>query len=176
MKVLAFDIGATFGWAFGDSDQPTKVLRWGQEHVRGERPERLYRFSEAAFKLIDRRRPQLVVYERPFARGEAATRSLWGMAGVVDATAFRCKAAVFDAAPPVTLKKWFTGNHQASKEMMVLEAVKRLGAPLPASYNKDDPDERARLASLEIVLGEHAADAIATLLYTMAHLEPQETK
>ena len=29
----------------------------------------------------------LIIYERPFARGQHATRSLWGIAGIIDAMA-----------------------------------------------------------------------------------------
>ncbi len=158
MRVLAFDIGATYGWAIGYSTAPEKIDDYRQDFASGERPERFRRFGVAVDRLMERRRPDLVVYERPFARGDAATRSLWGQAAIIEMSANRWGAAVFDAAPPVTIKKWFTGNHQASKDAMMAEARKRLGlAP-------DAP------------LGEHEADAVAVCLYTLAHLEPAEKK
>lgn len=54
--------------------------------------------------MLEKYQPDVVVYERPFCRGLHATRSLWGMAGVVEAVSKPC-ATVFDVNPQ-QLKKW----------------------------------------------------------------------
>lgn len=59
-----------------------------------------------------------IIYERPFARGQAATRMLWGMAGVVEALAHANGAAVLDATPG-EIKKWSTGQGSAEKTTMI---------------------------------------------------------
>jgi Holliday junction resolvasome RuvABC endonuclease subunit len=66
-----------------------------------------------------------VVYERPFARGRDATRSLWGLAGIIEAAATRAGMAVLDVENQ-TLKKFATGNRKASKEQMI-EAAQLMG-------------------------------------------------
>ena len=76
MKILALDLGSTTGWAYGCPGKPT---RYGVEVFKGTRTERLGSFTTWLNRLLGMeldRGLDVVVYERPFARGLHATRSL----------------------------------------------------------------------------------------------------
>lgn len=65
--------------------------------------------------------PDFIMYERPFARGRDATRSLWGLAGIIEALAADHGWPVLDVENK-TLKAWATGRGDASKDDMGLFA------------------------------------------------------
>lgn len=138
MNLLALDLGSSVGLA-------TSFRGW-TDQLSGNREQKLMEFKRilqggylAPFDF------DVVVYERPFARGLAATRFLWGMAGVVEAVATENGAAVLDVLPS-TIKKWATGNGRATKGEMI-EAASRLR-----------PHRR---------FTEHEADAVCLWHYTM---------
>ena len=144
MKILALDLGATTGWAYGCPGKPT---RYGVEVFNGTRTERLGSFMARLNRLLSMelyRDLDVVVYERPFARGLHATRSLWGMAGVVEAACQLNRVAVVDAEVQ-TVKK-FVARGGATKGD-VIAAMRRRG------YQPE---------------GEHDADALAVLTYAKA--------
>jgi Holliday junction resolvasome RuvABC endonuclease subunit len=141
-NILALDLGSTVGVCVMD-DWP---LSWSfaklHRHVRQR--EFMLRLGDL---LTARPEIDTVVYERPFARGLDATRSLWGMAGVVEAVATRHDCGVLDILP-TTIKKWATGSGNAKKEDMILWAAAQ-------GFNG---------------LDEHAADALALYRYTKANI------
>ncbi len=144
MKILALDLGATTGWAFGCPGKPT---RYGVEEFTGTRTERLGAFLSWLTLQLGMeiyRDLDVVVYERPFARGAAAIRSLWGMAGVVEAVSQEHGVAVVDAEVQ-TVKKFVAKGHAAKHA--VIAAMRRRGY---------EPE------------GEHDADALAVLTYAKA--------
>ncbi len=87
-----------------------------------------------------------VFYERPFARGQHATRALWGYAGVLEAMATCFQIAIIEATPK-EIKKFATGNGKAEKPDMIL-AAQVMG------YDGDN---------------EHEADAFCGLRYAEAN-------
>lgn len=103
-RVLALDLGAKTGWVVrqGDAvvDSGTVEFRGGRagDERRHERLAGLFRWLTQT--LLDARLDgtpfDVVAYERPFARGLDATRSLWGMAGLVEAVATVGGASVLD--------------------------------------------------------------------------------
>ena len=116
----------------------------------GARAERLGKI-QAMLPLILKNTPKdfdILVYETPFARGRDATRSLWGIAGLLEACAYNAGMAVVDVAVP-TIKKFATGDGRASKEEMI-EASKKFG------YKGAN---------------EHEADALCLLRYAEENLE-----
>lgn len=148
LLVAAFDLGATFGWATNLAS--LKLGRgWGSVTLPGIRAHRLGAFAswlrenEAWLRELD-----VVVYETPFTRGRDATRSLWGMAGVLEAGATELNLAVVDVAVP-TIKKFAAGHGRAPKCGMI-DAARRLG------YRGGD---------------EHQADAYCLLKYAEENLE-----
>jgi len=155
MKIVAFDLGSTFAIAMNAiAGEPPEMCT--QSYVlKGVRQEKLRRFQQ----LIgghDDYSPfagvagpiDLVIYERPFARGLAATRMLWGMAGILEAVATHYGYPVLSIVP-TTVKKWATGKGVASKEEMI-KAAQRLG------YAGEN---------------EHEADAFCLLQYALATAE-----
>lgn len=144
MKIAAFDLGST--WAFatehgaGHCDlNPGR----GKPKLARKRPEILGRF-EHELTLLGATLPgfDLIVHSQPFARGQAATRLLWGMAGILEAAAHNAGCAVLDATDS-QIKKWATGSGKADKDMMLV-AARELG------YTGDN---------------EHEADAWCLLRY-----------
>lgn len=147
LRIVAIDIGRCMGWAAsGDGESPT---RWGRVLFSEDRAERLrdlsrwLRGNESPLHGAD-----VVVYETPFCRGRAATRSMWGAAGVIEACATEAGCAVLDVAVP-TIKKFATGSGTAPKNAMI-EAAGKLG------YKGRDDNE---------------ADAFCLLRYAEEHLE-----
>ena len=145
MKIIAFDLGRNFAWAALGSDP----LIW--DHVdfgnipRAHRQAQLMSYLTLAHWLAAY---DVAVYETPFARGRDATRSLWGIAGVIEACATNAGLPVIDVAVP-TIKKFATGHGKACKEDMIA-AARRMG------YIGDN---------------EHEADAVCLLRYAEANLE-----
>lgn len=121
MKIIALDLGSNMGLAHNGMGVPIV-----EHHTfKGVRAHRLCdidswlrkRFSEIKHDChID-----LVVMERPFARGLDATRSLWGTAGIIEAQATLFGWPVTDAVP-LTIKKWAAGSSKASKDDMITAA------------------------------------------------------
>lgn len=155
MKILALDLGSTTGWALVENG---RVVGRGEQTFPGDRAHRLRAFREWLLGLLTWN-PDTVIFERPFCRGLHATRSLWGMAGIVEEVVVHC-AACLDIVP-TTLKKWATGSGKASKEEMINWASTSLSVAGP------------RFVSAKF-LGEHEADAIILGLYAAENIEPGE--
>lgn len=94
-------------------------------------------------RIIREEKPNVVGYERPFCRGLAATRSLWGYAGVIEAVATDEDCAVLDEDNK-KLKKHIAGYGSATKGDVIAAVNKAFG------LNVDN---------------EHTADAVALLDY-----------
>lgn len=143
MKIVAFDLGTT--WATAQN------APLGVDHATltgKHRPEKMAAFAVALaaghWEDFD-----LVVYERPFARGQAATRFLWGMAGILEAAAAPY-CAIVDITP-AEIKKWATGKGGSGKDPMLVAAA-------CMGYTGDN---------------EHEADAFCLLKYAEANLKSQ---
>lgn len=155
MKIIHFDIGANM--AFAHNGMGDDVIIVDSKVFTGNRQERaaatlrwlLKRFKEMKAEGIEF---DAVHYERPFARGQAATRSLWGVAGVLEAAAVVNGWATLDSTP-VEIKKHATGNAKASKEDMIAAARK-------AGYRGTN---------------EHEADAYLGLRYAIQYITKEKT-
>ena len=139
-KILTLDLGSTMGWCSGE--------QCGSHEFNGDRQQR----AASTLVWLDRwllaAQPDLIVYERPFARGRAATRALWGLAGVVEAVGTARDILVLDAENK-TWKKFIHGSGNATKEDTIAWA-RAMG------YSAAD---------------EHAADAVAIWHWAQANLE-----
>ena len=164
MRILALDLGATTGWAVIVGNK----VRWhGQVLFKGDRAQRFVTFRDWLIYHItgwcgvvengidvNGCGKACLIFERPFSRGLAATRSLWGMAGIAEEVALdEYKVACLDIVPS-TIKKWATGNGRASKDNMIVAAEALI------HYSVPEP------------LGEHEADAIILGLYAAENIEP----
>lgn len=152
MKIAAFDLGSHVAIAHNAHGAP----RVNHYEAKGNRVERaafhlamLTQFFEEAMAAggLD-----AVFYERPFARGMDATRSLWGVAGILEAVAASHDIPVLDATPKEI--KSFSGKHDATKEDMILFASL-------TGYSGDN---------------EHEADAWCLLRFGEATLKPVREK
>lgn len=125
MKIIALDLGANMALAHNGMGVPIAETRT----FKGTRAHRAHAtvmwLQKRFLEISDECDIDLVVYERPFTRGMDATRSLWGVAGLVEATATFRGWPVTDATPG-DIKKWATGKGDASKDDM-LAAAQRLG-------------------------------------------------
>ena len=147
MKLIAFDLGAHFAMAHNVFKSG---WRWQSWHYEGDRQFRLAEIleqTEILFRALRGQGLEAVFYERPFARGMAATRSGWGIAGVIEAVAMRYGLVALDM-PPATIKKFATGKGRASKQEMI-EAARRFG------YTGSD---------------EHEADTVCALKYAEVNM------
>ena len=142
MKVVAFDLGSTMGWAAN-----FKPAGMGHRRFIGSRVERLFGIQQwlVGFQWD---RADVIIYETPLVRGQGATRILWGIAGLLEAAATRSNLPILDVAVP-TIKKFATGSGNAPKAGMIA-AAKKYGY---AGGN------------------EHEADAVCLLHYAIANLE-----
>ena len=154
MKILALDLGATTGWAIIEDG---KVSMYGERYFGGHRALRFRLFKLWLLDELQIHDPDTIIFERPFCRGLHATRSLWGMAGVVEEVVVDC-AACLDIVPS-TLKKWATGSGRASKDDMIFTAVRLVHPPQSGPWPE---------------MGEHEADAIILGLYAAENIEPGE--
>jgi Holliday junction resolvasome RuvABC endonuclease subunit len=142
MRIAAFDLGTT--WAMAWNTGFSAAACHGV--VEGARPQKLAEFhQQLTFSLphdLD-----VVIFERPFARGQAATRLLWGMAAILEAAAHDAGTAVLDVTP-AEIKKWSAGKGSAKKPDMIA-AAQMMG------YDGDN---------------EHEADAYCLLRFAEATL------
>ncbi len=149
-KIIAFDLGKTFAYATNlFEDDPTfcqKITRKDgmiREHWLAE----VFAFVNDTLHNFTGQL-DAAIYERPFARGQAATRSLWGTAGIIEAVCTMHGLPVVDM-PPSSIKKWAVGKGNADKAEMTA-AAQIMG------YMGDD---------------EHEADAVCLLRYAEANIE-----
>jgi Holliday junction resolvasome RuvABC endonuclease subunit len=143
MRIIAFDLGKNFAWAW----RPYGSVVASHFVLDGIRSHRMGQLMELLPPILGERF-DAVVYETPFARGRDATRSLWGIAGIIEACATNAKCAVVDVAVP-TIKKFATGHGKAPKNDMIA-AARNFG------YRGEN---------------EHEADAVCLLAYAEENLE-----
>ena len=152
LKIIALDLGRNFAWASNRLSPKHYGLRVGCQVYDGLRAHRLGLLLLFLQTTLDTEtsagRVDAIVYETPFARGRDATRSLWGIAGIIEACATNAGLPVVDVAVP-TIKKFATGDGRGSKEAMTA-AAKKFG------YKGSN---------------EHEADAVCLLKYAEANLE-----
>ncbi|WP_299444660.1 hypothetical protein [uncultured Rhodospira sp.] len=96
------------------------IFAHGTEHFAGHSFAR--RFSKChsfVSGMVARHKICTVLIEKPFHRGEAATRAGWGFAGVAEAAASAAGAARSLLINVQTPKRVLTGRGHASKEEMI---------------------------------------------------------
>ena len=123
MKIAAFDLGTSIAVAhnaFGTDD--VRVNHFTAKGNRVERAAQTLAWLQEVRRGFDAMGGlDAVVYERPFARGQNATRSLWGLAGLVEAV-FGDLSALLDWTP-AEIKKFTAGDAKADKDTMILFAA-----------------------------------------------------
>ena len=102
MKIIAFDLGKNFAWAHNAHGRQSSRIMTNHATIEGARAHRLAATMELLTNLLTPLAFDLdaVVYETPFARGRDATRSLWGIAGMIEACATNAGLPCLDVAVP----------------------------------------------------------------------------
>lgn len=124
MKIAAFDLGSHVACAhnlYGAGDE--RVSHYSAKGDRVDRAGQILGWLKIAFEQMEENGGvDVIVYERPFARGQHATRSLWGVAGILEALAGAYGIPCIDYTP-TEIKKHATGNGSADKDDMILAAA-----------------------------------------------------
>ena len=175
-NIMTLDLGRFTGFCLGDtedgiSDYFTYDLQKGCKYNPGymwkghkefnkTRQEKMNAFKWTLDWWIDKHKPKVIIYERPFVRGDAATRTLWGFAGIVESFGIE----TYDVAVS-SIKKHATGKGTAEKEDMV-KAAERIIKEQMFTYNlKRDEDYD---------LTDHEADAICLFDYFIKNRDSLE--
>lgn len=134
MKILALDLATKTGWACNEP------LISGTENFRnktGDSRGMIYiRFNSWLTEMLITVQPDLVVYERPHARGRAANEVLNGLVAYMTTCCTLAGCDYTDCAS-TTLKKFATGKGNASKGEMI-EACAKEFTVCPVDDNHAD--------------------------------------
>ncbi len=134
MRILALDMATKTGWAMNDPSVS------GVENFavrRGESPGmRFVRFVAWLEEIIEKARPDLVVYEQAHHRGGAATEVAVGLATHLQSTLAR-HGIDHTSYHTATIKKHATGRGNAGKEEMMAAYRERFGSR-PVDDNEAD--------------------------------------
>jgi len=118
MRIIGIDPGLSTGWAVCTGENTSCgvwQLRDPHQHPLGVFASLLHGLIGVGSDSID-----LIVYEEPVARGNAARR-LNQQLGAIIVVAEECKIPHYPVNP-ATLKKWATGNGRADKDQMAIAA------------------------------------------------------
>lgn len=148
LRVIAFDLGKNFAWAHNVTGILVARVVLLEGGTRAHRLGHLVNVLGVLFEGLSNQL-DIVVYETPFARGRDATRSGWGIAGIIEACATNAGLPVVDVAVP-TIKKFATGSGRGAKVDMIAVARSKF------NYKGNN---------------EHEADAVCLLKYAEANLE-----
>lgn len=124
MKALGIDCGTNMGWAVGET--PWRLIGCGLIRTKPGRFESQgFRFLSAERelkKLIETHKPDLVAFEELRAHsGVQAAQVLGTYMAIVMKVAEECNIP-YCGLPVGAIKKHATGNHAASKELMIKAA------------------------------------------------------
>lgn len=153
MRIAAFDLGTTWACAHNLPSAPVAYVWWGKKE--GARPQKLGACTldwGNLLTMFSHHGLEVVVYERPFARGQAATRMLWGMAGILEGAAHNAGLPILDITP-AEIKKWAASNGHATKGDM-MDAAIGLGY---AGDNEHEADAYCLLKFAEATLTKESA-------------------
>ena len=121
-RILALDMATVTGWATeGASGSENFKKRAGDS-----RGMLFIRFEAWLCEMVTISKPDMVAYERPHARGRAATEVSHGLLAILQKV---CAANGVEYAdcPSTTLKKFATGKGNAGKPEMVAKFVELTG-------------------------------------------------
>ena len=134
IRILALDMATTTGWA---ANSPRTSGTENMKKRAGESRGMLFiRFDAWLKEMLEKLSPDIVVYERPHARGRAANEVLNGLLAYLTAACAR-QGVEFTDCPSTTLKKHATGRGNASKEDMMKACQEGLGI-IPTDDNHAD--------------------------------------
>lgn len=170
MNIIHFDLGSNMALAHNGCGDVVVTDHFVATGPRTERQAQILRwlvrrkeeFKKAGIKF------DVCHYERPFARGFDATRSGWGIAGLIEGV-FGNDCVILDTTPQ-SIKSFALGSKKIARKKMT-------------SAERHAAAAAEKLAMIEAaqVLGytgdnEHEADAFLGLKYAEKHCAPAEPK
>lgn len=170
MNIIHFDLGSNMALAHNGCGDVVIAERFTATGARSDRQAQILRWlmkRKAEFKAAGITF-EVCHYERPFARGFDATRSGWGIAGLIEGV-FGNDAVILDSTPQ-QIKTFAIG---APKRVIEYEIVKgkkkRKKMSSAARHAAADAEKLAMIAAAQ-ALGyygdnEHEADAYLGLKY-----------
>lgn len=164
MTPVGLDLSLTStGWAFGDEVGRVRSPRTG--------PARLVHIRDAVMALVRDVIAPVVFVEGPsFNAKHNRAVSLGELHGVVKVALLEA-GVPFVVVPPATLKKFATGKGNASKDMMLVAAVKRLDYE---GASNDEADALWLRALGAQVLGDPVVAMPKTHLAALDKLHPAQ--
>lgn len=127
MNIVSLDLGSHMAIAHNVCEGVVISDSFLAKGLRAHRLAQTMKWLRGRFTEIKKAgKVDLVTYERPFARGMDATRSGWGIAGLIEALATEIFECAVTDTDPQTIKKFSTGNSRAEKDEMI-EAAQRMG-------------------------------------------------
>ena len=125
MKILAIDPGLSPGWAvfFSESDRIESGVQVFRAR-RGESPGMRYLYFRTWLdRILNRIKPDLIVYEMSHLRGGAATQIQVGLTSRIEEICSVLKTDYMKVHSGA-VKKFITGSGRANKEDMIAAANK----------------------------------------------------
>lgn len=160
---MAIDPSTTsLGWAAIDRSHEFRygVITLDPKLLRHDRFYLLYEELEGLFSVMG---PEFTVYNRPFARGQDATRCGWGAAGLIEAKAARWGSAVTDIYEAAVRR--FFGIFDDPAYKAAKTRAKRRKVLKSLSLDK------ARTLCNNDLESDDIADAVLALYYTLMNSE-----
>jgi len=136
LKILALDLGSKTGWAFVSSIVKQSDVEDFTPGPRESKGMRFVRFHAWINEILDKLKPDMVIYEMPHNRGGYATQVLNGMVAYIFEECLK-REIEYEPVHSRTLKKYAMGSGRASKEDMIREAEKRFDKPNLTSDEAD---------------------------------------
>jgi len=163
MKILALDCGLSTGFAVYFGDMKGRIESGVQtfKAQRGESPGiRFLYFRTWVERMINRIKPDLVVYEMSIRRGGAATELQIGMTTRVQEMCSVLKTEYIKVHLS-TVKKFATGSGRASKQDMIKAANKLLASQKrKIRYVTNSDDEADAIMILAWAINEFESDNV----------------
>ena len=131
-QILALDMATKTGW----STNSTSGVEDFRKNPGDSRGMIFIRFEAWLNEMVSLCKPDVIVYERPHARGRAANEVLNGMLAFL-VKACEVHGIQYTDCPSTTLKSFATGKGNASKEMM-MQAYRTRWAGDPIDDNHAD--------------------------------------
>ena len=170
MNIIHFDIGANMAFAHNGCGDFVVVEKFVCEGSRAWRAactllwlaRRHSEFKKAGIKF------DVCHYERPFTRGYDASRSLWGIAGLIEGV-FGNDCVVLDSTPQ-QIKTFAIGEPKRVIEYEIVKGKKKRKKMTSAARTKAAAEEKLLMIARAQALGymgenEHEADAFLGLKY-----------
>lgn len=127
MRILAFDQAAvSTGWCFGTASGPSDC---GRILITPRRFDslgiRFLRLERGVVELIERFKPQVIALEEHRAHSSVQSAQMLGAATAVIMKCAEEHGIEYTSFPPMQIKKFLSGSHNASKALMLASARKK---------------------------------------------------